>query len=792
MKWLYSFLFVIIVVISSLHIGKIPAIGMFLNPFTGFAQNAQNATLKKEIILKTSALGGPSQVIYDSSYVPHIFTKHDSDLYFLQGYVLAKDRLWQMEMQSRSGMGELSEIAGPVALENDRLMRRLGIYDAAQTLLKQFEEDGTISVVHRYTQGVNAYIESLSDKDLPIEYKLMGFKPRKYEPIHTAILLKIMAMRLTAMEADIENTNFANTFGKALFDELYPNFYKYQQPICSEIQKMNTSSDLNKNEVQFITKNCFSKRVLEHFDRSLGSNNWAVSASKSASGNAMLANDPHLKIHLPAIWYEMHLVSDEQNVYGATMPGAPGIVIGFNNNIAWGVTNAGRDVRNWYDVQFKKGSKSEIVVDSGFENVTLKTHIIQVKGAPQFIDSQYITSFGRVIYDDKFSKETYPKFLALDWTNYLPSNELKTFLKLNKAKNKTDYYEALKTFYCPGQNFVYADLEGNVAIKQQGLFPKTAVDYDKFVLDGTKKQNKVTEYIPIDENPTEFNPKRGFVTSANQHPTDASYPYYYSSGDFEAYRNRRIFEVLSSKEKLSIEDMKKLQGDNFNKMAQEFLPLFLKNIKPLSSFSAKDQNYLMQLQRWNFYNEAESNAATLFELWIKSYEKLVWDELEDSTKLFDFPKTIVLYELTLNNPNHAFFDLKTTQEKESAKEMIQLALEKALSQFKNEPWWEFKATEIPHLAMIPAFGHYNIKTGGNKHIVNAIWKDWAPSWRMIVEMKPQRPEAYICYPGGQSGNPASFFYDQQIPDWQNTRYRKVILTFKPQEVDGIQTIYINP
>jgi penicillin amidase len=227
-------------------------------------------------------------------------------------------------------------------------------------------------------------------------------------------------------------------------------------------------------------------------------------------------------------------------------------------------------------------------------------------------------------------------------------------------------------------------------------------------------------------------------------------------------------------------------------MAQEFLPLFLKNIKPLSSFSAKDQNYLMQLQRWNFYNEAESNAATLFELWIKSYEKLVWDELEDSTKLFDFPKTIVLYELTLNNPNHAFFDLKTTQEKENAKEMIQLALEKALSQFKNEPWWEFKATEIPHLAMIPAFGHYNIKTGGNKHIVNAIWKDWAPSWRMIVEMKPQRPEAYICYPGGQSGNPASFFYDQQIPDWQNTRYRKVILTFKPQEVDGIQTIYINP
>jgi penicillin amidase len=338
---------------------------MFLNPFTGFAQNAQNATLKKEIILKNNALGGSSQVIYDSSYVPHIFTKHDSDLYFLQGYVLAKDRLWQMEMQSRSGMGELSEIVGPIALENDRLMRRLGIYEAAQTLLKQFEEDGTMSVVNRYTQGVNAYIESLSDKDLPIEFKLMGFKPRKYEPIHTAILLKIMAMRLTAMEADIENTNFVNTFGKALFDELYPNFYKYQQPICSEIQKINVTPNLNKNEVQFITKNCFSKRVLEHFDRSLGSNNWAVSASKSASGNAMLANDPHLKIHLPAIWYEMHLVSDEQNVYGATMPGAPGIVIGFNNNIAWGVTNAGRDVRNWYDIQFKKGSKSQIIVDSG-------------------------------------------------------------------------------------------------------------------------------------------------------------------------------------------------------------------------------------------------------------------------------------------------------------------------------------------------------------------------------------------------------------------------------------------
>lgn len=788
---LISLLFIALVVLFSISIKSLPVLGMLFNPFTGFTQNARYESEPMEQNFAFEGLQGNAEVHFDTSAVPHIFAENDADLYFLQGYVEAKDRLWQIDMQARNGMGELSEIVGEVALDNDKLMRRLGLNKAAATLLEQFKKDGTLATVEQFSKGVNAYISNLDNKNLPLEYKLMNFKPRNHQPIYTAVLMKIMAMRLTAMEADIENTNFVNTYGKELFDKLYPNYYakESQSPIIPSGTAFKTSSTLDSSSKELIANAMFSQKVLKHLDRHLGSNNWAIHKSKSETNNAILCNDPHLKIHLPAIWYEMHLVSNEQNVYGVSMPGAPGIVIGFNQNIAWGVTNAGRDVRNWYQVDFTDASRTQYRIDSQEMASILRIEKINIKGKGTFIDTVIETQFGPIIYDKKFSQSPMPMDLALSWTNYLASNELKTFLNLNKAKNHEDYLKALESFYCPGQNFIYADVEGNVAIKQQGLFPKTAIDKDKFVLQGQSSMQMMDKFIPIQENPYVLNPQRGFVSSANQHPTDNSYPHYYSSGDFEAYRNRRINEVLSLKDKYSIQDMKNLQGDNFGLMAKEFTPVFLEMLNPTN----RQNTIIKELEKWDFFYNEESKMATFFDIWMKNFEEMVWDELKSEKVVYDFPKSIVLYQILKSEPNFVFFDNKSTPAQENAQDIVNQSFEKSIQDYEKnkKAWWEYKDTEIPHLAKIPALGRYHVPTGGNKHIVNATWKDWAPSWRMIVEMKPNRPEAWVCFPGGQSGSPASKFYDNQINTWAKIGYRKVIFSFKPSEIAITKSYYFH-
>ncbi len=788
---LVSLLFIGLVVLFSIPIKSLPIIGMLFNPYTGFTQNARLEMEPQEQNFDFEELHGNAEVHYDTSYVPHIFAENDSDLYFLQGFVEAKDRLWQMDMQARNGMGELSEIVGDVALDNDKLMRRLGIHKAAATLIEQFKKDGTLATIEQFSKGVNAYISQLDHKNLPIEYKLMNFKPRTYQTIYTAVLMKIMAMRLTAMEADIENTNFVNTYGKELFDKLYPNFYatESQSPIIPSGTHFSPQPKIDTASKEWIANAMFPKKVLQHLDRHLGSNNWALHKSKSETNHAILCNDPHLKIHLPAIWYEMHLVSNQQNVYGVTMPGAPGIVLGFNQKIAWGVTNAGRDVRNWYEVQFTDTNRSHYVLDSQKIASTHRIERIHVKGKGTIVDTVIETQFGPIIYDKKFTKNPMPTDLALSWTNYLSSNELKTFLGLNKAKNHHDYLKALESFYCPGQNFIYADIEGNVAIKQQGLFPKTVIDKDKFVLKGNAKRQMMDQFIPINENPYILNPERGFVSSANQHPTDNSYPYYYSSGDFEAYRNRRINDVLSSKTKHSIQDMKNLQGDNLGLMAKEFLPIFLQTLSPKNL----ENPTIKELKKWDYFYNEESKMATFFDIWMKNFEEMVWDELKSEKVVYEFPKTIVLYNILKSEPQFTFFDNQSTRAIETANDIINQSFEKSIKDYEinKKTWWEYKDTEIPHLAKIPAFGRYHVPSGGNKHIVNATWKDWAPSWRMIVEMKPNRPEAWVCFPGGQSGSPASKFYDNQINSWTKVGYRKVVFSYKPSELSILKSIYFH-
>ncbi|MCS6818584.1 MAG: penicillin acylase family protein, partial [Chitinophagales bacterium] len=461
------------------RIGQLPPLGKILNPFYGIWQNVERNNDFADEHLLIKGLKDSVTVLYDDRLVPHIQAKNDEDLYFIQGYITAKHRLWQMEISTHAAAGRLSEIVGEKALDNDRLMRRIGMVYGAENAEKFIAQDEhSKKMILAFCNGINAYINTLKPKDYPIEYKLLDYRPEEWTSIKVALLLKNMANMLSVFEYDIHNTAFVNRYGIESFRKLYPDFIADEDPIISDSeieQKMasvrypnlifedkagmgNEKRSLPLNTDFFPKENSLarekafvpSSEVIS--EALLGSNNWAVHGNKTAGGKPILCNDPHLKLSLPSIWYEMHLTAPGVNVYGVSLPGAPGIIIGFNDSIAWGVTNAGRDVRDWYKIYFKDNSRSYYMLDSSWQPTTFRIETFKVRGESDFFDTIVFTHFGPVVYDRNYTDSTIRENLALKWTAHLPSNEFLTFHLLNRAKNYEDYRKAIQYFTCPAQN----------------------------------------------------------------------------------------------------------------------------------------------------------------------------------------------------------------------------------------------------------------------------------------------------------------------------------------------------
>jgi penicillin G amidase len=789
MKFINLFLLLILkigfIVLLSTKIGSVPPIGKFLCPFSGYAQNADRVkNSDKSISLK--GLKDKVDIVFDENNIPHIYATCDEDLYYAQGYIVARDRLWQMDMQTRVAEGRLSEFIGEKVIDMDRQKRRIGLRKAAEESMKLMNDPATKLPLDNFAKGVNEYIESLNYASKPLEFKILDYNPEEWTPIRSALLLKLMAERLTAMEADIENTHFINAFGKETFDLLFPNYFPAQSPIIPKGTAFNFTSNQ-----QISTTMPPNVKISQHPmggtpERHYGSNNWAINGAKSASGNPILCNDPHLMLNLPCVWYEMHLVSPSQNVYGVTMPGAPGIVIGFNKNIAWGVTNGGRDVRNWYDIKFRDKHRDEYWHDSTWKPTTKRAEVIKIRGKADLVDTVIFTHHGPVVYDREFNSPKGEPNLSLGWTAHLPSNEMLTFMLLNKAKNHDDYMAATNHFICPSQNFVFACNNGDVAIRQAGLFPLTESNKDKFVLDGTLVENDMTNFIPIEQNPHILNPERGFVSSANQHPTDASYPYYYSSGEFEHYRGRRINEVLASKETHSVRDMMNLQGDNFCYVAYEVLPTLLKIMKADSN-----TNEYKILSKWDYQSMTNDPAPAIFECWWKTIQAKLWDELEGKEKIMKAPNQYTTSKLIVEHKNIDMWDIVSTKDKfESSEDIIRMSYDTMIREVRSFKalkkmaltWGNYRHTNMMHMAQIAAFSDMNIQANGYKHAVNAVDRLWGPSWRMVVELTPSGPVAYSIYPGGQSGNPGSAHWKDYVEKWINVQYKKITFNNKKEEI----------
>jgi len=769
----------------------VPPLGKFLNPTSGFWHSAVPATDIPGEILELPGLEAPVQVTYDQYLIPHIYAQNNADLYYAQGYVTATHRLWQMEFQTHFAGGRIAEVVGPAALDLDRTARRKGMVFAAQNSVEEMSKDPVITeAVEAYTQGVNDYINSLTYDDYPIEYKLLDYAPEPWTPLKTGLLLKYMANDLNFHERDLQNTNALAIFGREVFDVLFPDFENPIDPIVEKPGQWDFEA-IQKDSVG-------SGAIAEIIDRELvpqpnpdnGSNNWAVGPSKTASGNAILSSDPHLGLNLPSLWFVTQLNSPDVNVLGATLPGSPNVIIGFNDSIAWGVTNAQRDLVDWYKIQFKDDTKAEYMLDGEWVKSTMKIEEIKIKGEETFYDTVYYTHFGPVMFDDKFHPDSEKKFYALRWVSHDPSAEAVAFYKLNRAQNHDEYMDALDYYVSPAQNFAFASASGDIAMRVQGKYPNKAKEEGKFLLSGTTTEHDWS-FIPNEHNVMYKNPERAFVASANQYPADSTYPYYVHANSYENYRNRRINGVLRNMNEATPQKMMTLQNDNYNLKAAESLGTFLMALDSIKMTAAEVEAF-NQLATWDFYNNLNSVGASYYERWWDILYPMIWDEMIGSEISLPYPTTYNTIRLLQESPDFELFDIAKTPEKENAKAVLiksyrQMAAEMAeivTEDPKKIEWVNYKGTYIKHLLRIEPLGTYNIPIGGNHGIVNATSANHGPSWRMIVELDPKGPIAFGVYPGGQSGNPGSVFYDNFIESWALGNYLTMQLSTSADGIDA--------
>jgi len=776
-----------------------PAFGSFLSPQHGFWQNAENSNEDFAGDLKFSQLNGKVDVYFDERLVPHIFAEQENDAYFVQGYLHAKFRLWQMELQTFAAAGRASEIVGEKAIGHDREFRRLGMVYAAEIALKELENDpATKSSCDAYTAGVNSFIDGLTESSLPLEYKLIGYKPEKWSNLKTSLFLKYMSYDLAARDNDFELTNAKSYFTAEDFEKLFPATQDSLDPIIPkgtifEKQKTFPVVPANADSVYFKTS---VVTVLEKEKPAPGngSNNWAVSGKKTKSGAPILCNDPHLGLNLPSLWYELQISTPQYNAYGVSFPGSPGVIIGYNDSCAFGFTNGGRDVRDYYEIKFKDDSRQEYSFNGQWMKTRFRIDTIKIKSSPDLMDTVAYVQLGNdwcpVMYDRSFDggKNTNDKNYAVRWKAHDPSNELKIFYMLDHARNYNDYSAAVTNLHTPGQNAVFASKNGDIAIRTQGDWPARWKGQGDFVMPGTDSNYLWQGMIPQDEVPYQYNPERGFVSSANQKPVnDSAYPYYLGR-DYPPYRGLAINRRLNAMNNITPEDMMILQTDDFDPAAEMVKPLILANMKE-NELSVSEKKYFDMLKSWNLKCDVGSKGATVFaEFWDK-FEKTVFDdEYKGAPKGAMRPFFNTLVEAVIKDTAYIFLDDVSTLQKETLADDITTAFKKAVINLEvieasgKLDWEKSKATRVNHLAKLAPFSRMNLVTGGSGRSINATKADHGPSWRMVVSLTA-KTEAWGVYPGGQSGNPGSKYYDNFIDQWAAGKYYSLWMMTKEEVGD---------
>ncbi|TLS38988.1 penicillin acylase family protein [Pseudalkalibacillus caeni] len=719
-------------------------------------------------------------VYRDKSGVPHIEAKNMRDLFIAQGFVTAQDRLFQMDLSRRQASGELSEVIGAKTIERDKFFRTLGLRRAAEASLDGYSEEAR-EILDWYAEGVNAYIKQSKDNgSLPIEFMLLGYEPKKWTSIDSLTIGKYMAFDLGGhWEGQAFRYYLLQNFTEEEALDLFPSYPEDGSKVLQALRE--TPLDLSDRFASAVVPNAFN-----------GSNNWVVSGKKTESGKPYLADDPHLGLATPAIWYETHLNSPDFKVNGVIFAGIPGIILGKNEHIAWGVTNVGPDVQDLYIEKRNPNDKNEFEYNGNWEKAEVINEKITVKDQKPIDYKVTITRHGPVI--SEFAKDDSPETaLSMKWTALQPSTELEAVLRFGKAQNWDEFKEALTYFHTPAQNFVFASTDGTIAYRANGLIPIRKNGDSTVPVPGWTDEYEWEGFIPWKELPTIVNPEEGFISTANNKIAGDTYPYHITNTWAQPYRQNRIREVLSAKDKLSVKDMQSLQFDHLDLQAKEFIPILKSHLKG-QKMRPVDKKALQLLNEWDFQDDPDSGAPLLFHIWMLEAANVLFEEKIDTDMmdLFEGKAQIVdqlIRQADRGNPGP--WIQKAGGLPKIMLTSFQRAVDKSIElQGKTPAKWEwgtYHAVPFNHplSAVKPLnllFNPGSTPMGGSRVTVGAAgWSsatgevNHGASWRSVVDLADIAKSFNVVGPG-QSGHVLSRWYDDQIDEWTTGKYHLTDVT----------------
>ncbi len=783
--------------VGARRIGPAPALGAFIDPAHGVWSLARTASLPRNASSAVARLGAQVNVEYDDRAVPYIFAATEEDAYRALGFVVARDRLFQLYLQTMAATGRLTEIAGPRALPLDREMRTLGLPRAAERAANAGGDTAAFArFASAYADGVNAYLAQMPASELPLEFRLTGARPEKWTAVDSYHLFNRMGYTLAYISAEWDRASAASRVGARAADALFPDDAPIVEPIQPNGQTTprydfhplpapgtpDTSALLIVAAANaFLPSRQLAMADGEDEPRTFASNNWAVSPSRSMSGHALLAGDPHLDLSLPSIWYEAHLVvKDKLDVYGVTIPGAPSIVIGFNRDAAWTFTNTGVDVLDYYAERVDdQAHPQKYQVDGAWRPIEQRIERYRgTRGETIATDTLYFSHRGPM-------RRVNGRWLSMRWTVLEAGKELAGFYGASHATSAMGVEEAMATsYFAPAQNMLAADRGGHIAIRSTGRFPVRPGDgKGNVVRDGSTSASDWTSNLAVAQYPQGFDPAQGYLASANQQPIDPRATTAWWGGSYDPWRALQINKLLRADSAMTWQKMRVFQTDPGSARADLFVPAFLLAADRVLARGEPGVNHDVLraarklLAEWDRRYTKDNTRAALFEEAMRTLVNRTWDELAaepSGTRRVATPSTAVLAEL-LADSTSVWWDDRSTPQVENRDDILAVSLASALLMTRGrygEPssdkwrWDHIRFANANHLLRLPALSATNLPVQGGTGTLSPSsgTGTHGSSWRMVVELGPEL-SAWSIYPGGQSGNPVSARYRDRIPLW---------------------------
>jgi len=748
-------------------------------------------------------------VYRDSFGIPHIFARNERDLYKATGYCMAQDRLWQMDLYRRVCTGRLSEIFGEDLVETDLLMRALLIPEKSRRVLEK-SEAAVVDMIESFVDGVNQYIEGRGNK-LPPEFTILGYKPEPWQVEHSLNLIGYMAWDLTSSwSTEILLEKIRKKLGDEIAEKLLPGWDLHGTFAYPEMEAKLES--LNLNATLLRGNRPLRDLGLEVFS---GSNNWAVSGERSVTGKPILANDMHLGLDSPGIWYQMHqAVEGELNVTGVALAGQPFVVAGHNSFIAWGFTNVMVDNLDFYLEKINPENPLQYELNGEWIDMTVMPVKINVKGGAVVEDELRFTHRGPIV--SRFH-ELENVAVSMRWSGNDDSNEVRTVYLGNRARNWDEFREAVRTFTAVSQNTVYADIEGNIGLYCCAGVPIRKGGDQNSILPGWTDEYDWQGYVPFEELPYSFNPESNTVSSANNRTAGDEYPYYISRWFVLPYRIDRIREMLKEKEKFSIEDFQHMQADQKSKLAELFKDTLFTELKTYTEWNDLENRCLELLFAWDSVVDKHSSAAAMFEQFKGDFLRNVFiDELgEDLYREFISSGSIygnALHLFAMEKGSAWCDDVSTEGIEETFGDMVRKSFRETVVALRERmgdnpekwEWGKVHTLTLEHplggvkiLNILFRFNRGPYAVGGSSNTVcpygysrrNAFAVTAGASHRHIYSLADW-DESLTVIPTGTSGIPASPHYCDQSEMYVENRYHSDLVSKDPVVENARYTMLI--